>query len=253
MTDKKIVFLSHISEERELAVHFKSLIEDSFLDLIDVFVSSDDRSIGLGQKWLDDITHALNVCTVELVLCSPVSVKRPWINFEAGAGWIRGIPVVPLCHSGMEPGKLPIPLNLLQAAKLTETSSLKLVFPVLANALGSRTPTVDFSAFIQNAVDFEKKYTFWNSCNSAFQVINNINPQIIDDLRNQNVVSLDLVDVQIAELERVCQFLQSENILMFKRIGHQTIGPSGVLFGCEIQPLPKLSTTFKDTHFIFHK
>ncbi|MGD9824591.1 hypothetical protein [Desulfobacter sp.] len=192
MTDKKIVFLSHIFEERELAIHFKSLIEDSFLDLIDVFVSSDDRSIGLGRKWLNnDITHALNGCTVELVLCSPVSVKRPWINFEAGAaGWIRGIPVVPLCHSGMEPGKLPVPLNLLQAGKLTETFSLKFVFPVLANALGSRTPRVDFSAFIQNAVDFEKKYTFWNSCNSAFQIINNINPQIIDALRNQNVVSL---------------------------------------------------------------
>lgn len=48
--DKKIVFISHITEEKELAVKTKELIEESFLGMIEVFVSSDEHSISLGQK-----------------------------------------------------------------------------------------------------------------------------------------------------------------------------------------------------------
>ena len=158
--EKSIVFISHIVPEKEIAIAFKELIEKSFLGLIDVFVSSDEHSISLGQKWLDNITNSLKQCVVEIVLCSPKSVLRPWINFEAGAGWIRDIPVIPLCHSGMIPSKLPTPLNLLQAATANEVSSLKLIFPVLSQALGSQTPNIEFSNFVVKVKYFELKYTF---------------------------------------------------------------------------------------------
>lgn len=98
--DKPVVFISHITEEKEMAMELKKLIEESFLGMLDVFVSSDENSISSGSKWLDNITSALSSCAIELILCSPNSVKRPWINFEAGAGWVRDIPVIPLCHSG---------------------------------------------------------------------------------------------------------------------------------------------------------
>jgi len=45
---KKIVFISHIKEEKELALQVKHFIEDAFLGIIDVFVSSDENSIPLG-------------------------------------------------------------------------------------------------------------------------------------------------------------------------------------------------------------
>ena len=96
--DKRLVFISHIAEEKEVAIAVKELIESSFLGLIEVFVSSDQHSIGMGQKWLDQISAALKECVVEIVLCSPKSINRPWINFEAGAGWVRDISVIPLCH-----------------------------------------------------------------------------------------------------------------------------------------------------------
>src|SRR2546423_6719311 len=146
---KSLVFISHISDEREIAIEFKSLIEEHFLGLIDVFVSSDGQSIKMGQKWLDHVSEELKQCNVEIVICSPMSITRPWINFEAGAGWIRDIPVIPLCHSGISPSDLPAPLNLLQAAKATDVSDLKLILPVLANAIGAKTPNVDFTDFIQ--------------------------------------------------------------------------------------------------------
>lgn len=165
LVKKPIVFISHITEEKELAYELKKLIEFNFLGMLDVFVSSDEASISAGSKWLNDITVSLKNCSSEIILCSPESVKRPWINFEAGAGWIRDIPVIPLCHSGMEPSLLPIPLNMLQAARISEISSLKLIFPVLAESIGSKTPNIDLTNFISSTKEFEDKYTFWNKCN----------------------------------------------------------------------------------------
>lgn len=86
MNAKPIVFISHIDDEKEIAGAFKTLIEKEFLGLIDVFVSSHARSIELGQRWLDEITKALKHCKIEFIICSPISIQRPWINFEAGAG-----------------------------------------------------------------------------------------------------------------------------------------------------------------------
>ena len=48
-----------------------------------------------GSKWLEEIDQALAAAVVLLVLCSPASLRRPWINFETGCGWIKRVP----CHS----------------------------------------------------------------------------------------------------------------------------------------------------------
>ena len=153
---KPLVFISHITEEKEIAKALKCLVESTFLDMMDVFVSSDPTSIKLGRKWLDEITHALKTCAVEIILSSPESVIQPWINFEGGSGWIRDIPVIPLCHSGMVPAKLPAPLSALQAATATEESGLKLIFPVLAEAIGCSLPDVNYTPFIETVQEFER-------------------------------------------------------------------------------------------------
>lgn len=56
---KPVVFVSHISGEREIAGALKALLESSFVGMMDVFVSSDPKSIHLGQQWLDTISAAL--------------------------------------------------------------------------------------------------------------------------------------------------------------------------------------------------
>ena len=91
-----------------------------------------------------------------IILASPESVKRPWVNFEGGAAYIRGIPVIPLCHSGMTPSKLPAPLNTLQGATASVEAELRAIFPVLAKALGGSTPPVDFANFIGVVKKFEE-------------------------------------------------------------------------------------------------
>lgn len=138
-----------------IAAALKKLLDASFMGMMEVFVSSDPASIHLGQKWLDQISFALKKCAIEIVLASPVALRRQWINFEAGAGWIRDVPVIPLCHSRMTPGLLPPPLNTLQAATATDANQLNLILPVLAKALGSAVPNTDFSEFISIVKSYE--------------------------------------------------------------------------------------------------
>ena len=153
---KPIVFISHITMEKEIAISLQELIENAYGGLVDVFVASDRKSIELGSLWLDRITNALRKSCVELIITSPESVKRPWVNFEAGAGYIREIPVIPICHSGMTFGKLPAPWNALQSVEATDVEGLQIVLNTLSEKLGSKKPpTVEFSPFIQAVKDYE--------------------------------------------------------------------------------------------------
>lgn len=249
--DKRLVFISHIAEEKEVAIAVKELIENSFLGLIEVFVSSDQHSIGMGQKWLDQISAALKKCVVEIVLCSPKSINRPWINFEAGAGWVRDISVIPLCHSGLDPSKLPMPLNLLQAAKAGEVSSLKLIFPVLAQALGSTTPSTDFSDFVALVRQFEARYTFWDECNAAFKIVNDLNNSILPALKTGDIVSLKLNEVQFHNLADRLRFLKERNILDLVKSGAVNFEAEGMFYDCTLSALPEFSKVIGDEHFKF--
>ena len=108
---KPVVFISHITEEAKLAALIKDHIQKAFIGMIDVFVSSDGSSIEPGTKWLAGISTNLQVAQAMLVLCSQASVKRPWINFEAGAAWVKNINTVPVCHTDMPRNGLPVPLS----------------------------------------------------------------------------------------------------------------------------------------------
>ncbi len=111
------IFVSHVSGDAELAVALKQCIEEDFTSL-EVFVSSDSRSIDAGE-WLKQVKAALAESKVVIVLCSPESVRRPWIAFEAGAAWLnKGTRLVLLCHSGMQQDLLPLPFGSLQAVRI---------------------------------------------------------------------------------------------------------------------------------------
>ena len=134
----KLIFLSHIHEEKALAVLVKQALEEEFSGFVDVFVSSDVSSIPAGSNFLKKIEEGLVNCIGAIYLISPVSVKRNWINFELGAVWVRNvisirggnaeIPTLPMCHSGMVPGNLPAPLNNLNAISGNKASQLEFAF-----------------------------------------------------------------------------------------------------------------------------
>ena len=141
------IFISHISEEAKIAIALKDWIESSFLGQCHVFVSSDKDDIPAGIKWFDQINSALEEASVLIVLCSPASLSRPWINFETGCGWIKGVPIIPICHSGQHKGSLPPPISMFQAVDVRESDFVDSFLSGLAKPLGvDRLPRIDKEA-----------------------------------------------------------------------------------------------------------
>jgi hypothetical protein len=138
------VFISHINEEAPLAHVLKEWVESSFLGQAEVFVSSDIRDLPAGKKWLDEIDTALQGAQLFLVLCSPYSLPRPWINFETGCAWIKRIPILPLCHSGQAKGLLPSPISEFQALEVEDPSFIeKFLHSVAKHLTIGRVPRID--------------------------------------------------------------------------------------------------------------
>jgi len=144
------VFISHVNEEARIASVLKKHIQ-STLKECDVFASSDPHDIPAGTKWLEKISQAIESATVLVVLCSPVSLKRPWINFEMGCGWMKKVPVIPICHSGQKKGQLPAPVSTFQALEMDSETFVANFFDALAQHLKiQEVPKVD-----QNAIKGE--------------------------------------------------------------------------------------------------
>src|SRR3954451_18595439 len=97
------VFLSHIHEDAALAEWLKQRLERDFLEKLGVYVSSEAPP---GANWFEGIDAHLEKSEMLLALCSPASIRRPWLNFEVGAAWARGKRVIPLCHNGLAPEDL---------------------------------------------------------------------------------------------------------------------------------------------------
>ena len=216
--DKKIVFISHITEEKELAQILSEEIKKSYLGMLDTFVSSDGQSLPAGGRWLDMIDAALNQSAIQISLCSPQSIKRPWINFEAGASWIRKIPVVPVCHSGLRKNGLPIPLAMLQAADIDNKDDLNVMFNELTKVLGATiSPNIDYNSIISRSNVFQKQYTYVNVLKNAIYEIINICPELNELFLSGKIQSkaIQIRDFQYNDMVRHLEHLSQENLVSY--------------------------------------
>src|SRR4051794_35609915 len=140
------VFVSHVTHDRAVAGWLRTRLEQDFLDMVDVFVSSDEEGIGAGDIWFETITRHLKECSVLVTLCTPDSVYQPWVNFEVGAASALGKRVVPLCHGGLQPDDLKMPFSERQGITLTDPNGIRSLYKVVAEARQSAIPRVDFQA-----------------------------------------------------------------------------------------------------------
>lgn len=195
------IFISHIHEEADLALLLKSWIEDTFLGQIEVFVSADDRDIVIGDEWFNKISQSLDTAKVVLLLCSPVSIKRPWISFEAGWAWSKRIALAPVCHSGLLISDLPRPLSNRQAVTLQETDALSRLIRAIGQHHGiSKFPRIadnDFQIELMNLLGKMKAAVDTNTA-----PIKSANKPEFFDERN-SILQL---------LEKSSRYLSSENI-----------------------------------------
>lgn len=117
-----VVFVCHASEDgdtaRELASHFHSRGIDTFFD---------EWEIGPGDSLRQKIEHGLSSCTHFMVLLTPRSIGKPWVNAEIDAGFIRKVEgkckFIPL-RQGLTVGELPSLLRALHSPELADAHSL---------------------------------------------------------------------------------------------------------------------------------
>lgn len=170
---KPKVFLSHIHDESELAKLIKDdLIDSHLLGSVDLFVSSDPTTNPGGTSWLNNIEDNLLTASALLILASPRSITSPWINIEAGAAWLRSLQarndtnlppvyVMPLCHSGLTPGALPLPWSTFNAVEVRTAGGLQQVLETIALAAGIRAPKPNLSSLVSQVQSLEVRYTVY--------------------------------------------------------------------------------------------
>lgn len=246
---KPKVFISHIKEEKVLAEAIKEKIQSDFIGMIDVFVSSDQVSISVGNKWLEEVDSALKDAQVELILCSQDSVGRPWINFEAGAGWIKRIPIIPICHTNMRLVDLPIPLNMLQGIVASDANGWEKVYNLLSEKLGSQTPKLEFSNLIQNISEFENEYGLVREVRESVLSLVNLLPdlqQVFKPSPVHTMASGDVSDILLDKMRPHLDKLQNKSMVNYSIGGNKLVfgsgGGGGNVVELKIQVQPKYSS-----------
>jgi hypothetical protein len=142
------IFISHITEERTTAALLKDLLQQTFGSDIRIFVSSDYVSISGGELWFHAILKGLKDCAVLIVLLSPDSLDRRWINFEAGVGIGADAKVIPVVVHGLEISDVGHPLCNLQIRSLQTADSARALLNDVAGALEQEMKTADVDALM---------------------------------------------------------------------------------------------------------
>lgn len=152
------IFVSHVHAEQELATILEKALVSGFRGKVRVFASSNLKNIRSGDKWLDQLHTALEDAKIELTLCSRLSITKPWVNFEVGAAWLRNLRIIPICHSGLQVGKLPMPYCIFDGLHANQENGLKRLFSTIAGILKVSAPKVDFAALCRKVLQFECDY-----------------------------------------------------------------------------------------------
>ena len=153
------VFVSHRTVEAKFADALRTHLARDFIGIVNFFVSTDVRSVPAGSQWFDALVAGLQRAHLLLAICSNESVRLPWINYETGGACARNVEVIPLCHSGMIPEHLPVPLSMLEAVLLSDAKGLAKLYTRISSLIGSDVPDVNFQALSDEFRELEAEYS----------------------------------------------------------------------------------------------
>ena len=159
--EKPVIFFSHSSRDKVALKKLKEKFDELTGGTIDVFLSSDGQSIRLGSNWVSSIEDALKAAKIMFVFVSPHSLNTPWLYFETGHAYSKGISVVPVGLFGVDIGKLSPPINLLQGFNLADTESMNNIIAKVNEVFGTRHKLAfnigDYRDVHANASDFGQR------------------------------------------------------------------------------------------------
>ena len=139
------ILISHVSDEALFALLLKDFIESTFLGQFEVFLSSNSGERGVGDKWLVEVDGSLSSAELLLVLCSPKSIRQPWIHFEFGCAWTKSIAITCICHSGLDKVGLPPHLRTFDVLEVENDDFMEQLLNDLAKRFGiKRLPRLSY-------------------------------------------------------------------------------------------------------------
>jgi hypothetical protein len=144
------LYISHVSEEALFALLLKDFIESTFLGQVEAILSCSSADSAADRKWLQGIDGALDSAKLLLLLCSKRSIHHGWIHFEAGCAWMKNLPVLVICHSGLRSSELPPPLSVFEDPLDVEGREfMEALFGTLAASFGiHRLPRLSYEAMM---------------------------------------------------------------------------------------------------------
>ena len=113
------IFISYSRDNAELSQIIGEFIEVSFPTIGSCFVSCNPDSITAGQNWIQSIEDAIRSAKMMIVIATVESLQKQWINFEIGAAWALGLPIVFICHGKQISSSLPMPYATRQSLKFS--------------------------------------------------------------------------------------------------------------------------------------
>lgn len=146
------VFLSHSSEDAELAELLDNQIKKACGETFDVFRSTDPYEISVGDTWFPTILAHLETAKALIVLMTTSSTNSRWVGFEIGYFWKRAkrdklLRIYPVYAPGA-----PIFVENLQAKALGDVEQVKAFFQKLCAQFNGNADLVELEAVVQGAI-----------------------------------------------------------------------------------------------------
>ena len=103
------VFISHATANAALAAALAGALA-SAREGVTTFLSSRPGDIRADEDWLRGIERALEEAEAYVVVLTPESVLRPWVNFESGAAWFSRRQLIFIRIRALPTEDIPLPV-----------------------------------------------------------------------------------------------------------------------------------------------
>lgn len=141
MDNQPIVFISHSSKDKNIALALQKVIHDAFQGSFNIFNSSDLDSIVAGENWQLKLIEQIRKCKALLVIATDNGLRSQWVNLEIGGGLIsERTKVIPCCANGMKIAELPEHLRGLQAVDISTGEGLQKLMKALKRSTHTELP-----------------------------------------------------------------------------------------------------------------
>jgi len=162
MSDKPVIFISHATEDKAIALVLQQQIIAALgIDASNAFLSVDSYAIPSGSDWFEEIKKSLDRADALAVIVSPYSMNSIWVGYEIGYFWHKAKGKERIYPLIVPETELKGPIERLQGKSLSDPAGLKAFFNKLCEEFMIKdSEKADISAIVQaanNAVESIKQ------------------------------------------------------------------------------------------------